>query len=248
MEILYIEDDLIDQLVLKRIVKRKNGVACQIANDLQEAEALVQTGSFDLILSDYYLAADTIEDVLLKFSNYPIFLISGSDNPPKVKKLYDRGLKGHFIKPFLEEYLENIINRKIISPTPTSSLAKSAVDFTLPVIFNFSYLNKISADSLTMKIELIKIFIDLGSQEKALIEKALTERDWKLIGLATHKLKSNFNMMGLKQLLRKADELELVSRSENAATVIPHELPSFIKRLELAIQIAKMKLAEFTIS
>ena len=76
MEILYIEDDHIDQLILKRILRRKEGINYQIANNLQEAKQLVKAHTFDVILSDYHLAADTIEDILEVFIDLPIFLIS----------------------------------------------------------------------------------------------------------------------------------------------------------------------------
>lgn len=237
MEILYIEDDLIDQLILKRILKQKKDIHCKVANNLQDAEHLVQNHAFDLILSDYYLVPDTIEDILLKFPNLPIFLISGVDHPQNIEQLYKKGLKGHFQKPFTPTHLQQLLKKQQLKRHQQKS--KEMADFTLPITFNFEYLNKMAAKSPNVKREFIQIFVDMGSKDALELKSAFHTQNWKLVRHFTHKFKSNFNMMGFKQLYLKANELEGVFLHPNYEPIIKKELPDFLNRLMHALSMAK---------
>ncbi len=237
MEILYIEDDLIDQLILKRILKQKRDINCKIANNLQEAEQLVQTHVFDIIISDYYLSPDTIEDTLLKFSNLPIFLISGTDHPQKIEQLYKKGLKGHFQKPFTLGCLQQIIDKRQIKCSEKAS--EKIADFRLPITFNFDYLDKLAAKSPEVKKEFIQIFVNMGAKDFLELTNAFHTQNWQMVRHFTHKFKSNFNMMGFKQLYLKAGELEGTFLQPNYEPIIIRELPSFLDRLTRAISLAK---------
>lgn len=240
MEILYIEDDHIDQLILKRILRRKEGINYQIANNLQEAKQLVKAHTFDVILSDYHLAADTIEDILEVFIDLPIFLISGSDHHQKIQQLYDRGLKGHFQKPFIVEYLQQIIDKERVEYPKKA--AKKMADFRLPITFDFEYLDKMSAKSPAVKYEFIQIFVDMGAKDSLQLVNAFHIQNWQLVQHFTHKFKSNFNMMGLKQLYLKAEELEFDFLKGDDRGFITQEFPHFLDRLADAIEMAKLYL------
>lgn len=237
MEILYIEDDLIDQLIFKRILKQKKEINGKVANSLQEATQLVETHAFDIVLSDYYLAPDTIEDTLLKFSSLPIFLISGADHPQKIEQLYEKGLQGHFQKPFTLGYLQQIIDKKQLKCSKKAS--NKIADFTLPITFNFEFLDKISAKSPGVKKEFIQIFVNMGATDALELANAFHTQNWQMVRHFTHKFKSNFNMMGFKQLYLKAGELEGAFLQPNYEPILIRELPNFLDRLTSAISLAK---------
>ena len=75
------------------------------------------------------------------------------------------------------------------------------------------------------------------------LRQSLKISDWYTIGQSTHKLKSNLRMMGLKQLLRKAGEIEMLCLEEIKEKIfLKKDLSKFIERLEKAIQVAKVEL------
>lgn len=241
MEILYIEDDLIDQIALRRMFRHDKTIDCQIASDIPEAEKLMNNFEFDLILSDYHLAGDTIEDVMSKFKEFPIFLLSGTDNEHQIQALYRNGLKGHFQKPFSKKDLLHLLHNK---PTEivVKKIAKDA-DFSQPIKFDFTFLKPMITHSPNLRNEFIQIFITLGNTEVARLRQSLKISDWYIIGQSTHKLKSNLRMMGLKQLLRKAGEIEMLCLEQvEENSFLKKDLSKFIERLEKAIQVAKVEL------
>lgn len=241
MDILYIEDDVIDQIALRRMLRHDKSVSCKVASDITEAKKLIQDYKFDLILSDYYLAGDTIEDVMSRFKKLPVFLLSGTDNEHQIKALYKNGLKGHFQKPFSKKDLHHLLHEK---PTEiVSQKLEKVADFSQPIKFDFTFLEPIIKNSPNLKNEFIHIFIDIGNTEIPLLKENMEISDWKIIGQVAHKLKSNLRMMGLKQLLRKAGEIEVMCMEQiKEISFLKQELPKFIDRLEKAIQVAKVEL------
>lgn len=241
MEILYIEDDLIDQIALRRMFRHDKTIDCQIASDIPEAEKLIKNFKFDLILSDYHLAGDTIEDVMSRFKEFPVFLLSGTDNEHKIQALYENGLKGHFQKPFSKKDLLHLLHNK-----PTEIVVKKSekdADFSLPIKFDFTFLEAAIKKSPDLRNEFIQIFINLGDTEVTRLRQSLKISDWYIIGQSTHKLKSNLRMMGLKQLLRKAGEIEMLCLEQiEEKKKLLKDLSKFIERLEKAIQVAKVEL------
>ena len=241
MDILYIEDDLIDQIAFIRVLKNDKTIDCHVASDLTEAEQLIQNFKFDLILSDYYLAGDTIEDVMSKFKNHPIFLLSGTENMQMIQALYKNGLKGHYQKPFSKNDLLYLLSEKTTKVVPKKT--RKVADFNQPIQFDFTFVKNIIKDSQDLKKELIQIFINLGTTEIARLRQNIKAPNRKIIGQSTHKLKSNLRMMGLSQLLIKAQEIETMCNEEiEEVCLLNQEVQNFVERLEKAVHAAKVVL------
>lgn len=239
MEILYIEDDLVDQIAFKRMLRHHKSIDCRMASDLKEAETLLQNFTFDIILSDYYLAGDTIEDVLSKFKDLPIFLLSGNESIKAIEALYENGLKGHFHKPFSKKDLSIILNQEKTNIQSHHHHQHAIADFNQAIVFDFTFLDSLAKRSPSLKKDLIQIFIDLGTSEGLLLQQFLEEANWEMIGRTLHKLKSNLRMMGLKQLLVKANQLEIVCIDAKNMDDVKQDLPPFLNRLEQAVKIAR---------
>lgn len=237
MEILYIEDDLVDQIAFKRVLRHHKSIDCRMANDIKEAEHLIQHFTFDIILSDYYLAGDTIEDVMSKFKDLPIFLLSGNESIKAIEELYENGLKGHFHKPFSKKDLSTILNQE--KTNIQSHHQHTMADFSQAIAFDFTFLDSIAKRSPSLKKDLIQIFIDLGISEGFLLQQFLEQSNFEMIGRTLHKLKSNLRMMGLKQLLLKANQLEIACADAKNIDDIQQELPPFLHRLEQAVKMAR---------
>ena len=79
----------------------------------------------------------------------------------------------------------------------------------------------------------------MGAKDFLELTNAFHTQNWQMVRHFTHKFKSNFNMMGFKQLYLKAGELEGTFLQPNYEPIIIRELPSFLDRLTRAISLAK---------
>jgi CheY-like chemotaxis protein len=81
IRILCVEDDTVDQMAVKRLVKT-GGLPYDIvvAGTLSEASGLLEKNSYDLVLLDYTLPDGTGLELLKKIKETPSIFITGSGN------------------------------------------------------------------------------------------------------------------------------------------------------------------------
>lgn len=114
-KVLVVEDDkpLQDAIVLKLT---KEGIVTTTAVNFDEAiAALEKEGLFDAIWLDHYLLGDKDGYEVVKvaqndsrWKNIPIFLISNTINPEKVRPYFDAGIVRFYVKS--DYKLEEILN------------------------------------------------------------------------------------------------------------------------------------------
>jgi diguanylate cyclase (GGDEF)-like protein len=107
IRILYVEDDDVDQMALKRMV-RDNGLPYDIdvAGTIEEALALFKKNKYDLVLLDYTLPDGTGLELLEKIKGIPSIFITGSGNETVAVKAMKAGVYDYLIKEPERGYLE----------------------------------------------------------------------------------------------------------------------------------------------
>lgn len=111
MRILYIEDDIVDQKMLKRLVNRLSSVQLDITATIDEALVKSSAVLYDLILSDFYVVGDTAKEVLQKVTDTPIAVLSGVEDQTIVKHLYQLGAMQVLQKPVNKNQLHALIQK-----------------------------------------------------------------------------------------------------------------------------------------
>lgn len=240
MNILYIEDDLVDQLSFKRAVRKKENIQYSIAGCLKDALKLLEENQFDVVLSDYYLASETVEDVLANIKDLPVFLVSGLEDVKQIKALYPLGLLGHFLKPFSADDLNTLLNGG--EKNGQSVTKHLEADFSQPPKFDFAHLEEIANNDPSLKKEFIQIFLLVSEKEIENLSDSLERKQWEEIGRSAHKLKSNFRITGLHQLLLRAEEIEASCLYENGKDCSNTAILSFIQRLKQAVELSEKEL------
>lgn len=238
MEILYIEDDLIDQMVFKRLIRKQENLRGVVASSLDEAMEQLQIQNFDIVLSDYYLGGSTVIEVLEHIHTAPIYLVSGLEDTHQIKALYNKGLKGHFSKPLNKTALSSLLNNKTVISSSHLAPEKLA-DFSKPIQFNWTQLEKIAPLSLDRKIEFVKILVSLSERILPQLTIAVQNKDIAHIQYIAHTLKSTLNMVGFLELRRKANEIEKACNEPENFSEILVEVECFIKRLKAGIIVAE---------
>lgn len=118
LHILFIDDDEIERLKFNRICKQScYKTTITEADNGEEALKILDTHLPQLILLDLNMPKmNGIEFLHVlrandKLKYIPIVVLSSSDNKEDVKKCFEIGVSGYFIKPLhYEDYKQNITN------------------------------------------------------------------------------------------------------------------------------------------
>jgi signal transduction histidine kinase/FixJ family two-component response regulator len=107
VRVLFVEDDLVDQIAFKRLVQRENlPYVYTIAGSIAQARQLLAAESFEVILSDFSLGDGTALDVLAATSeNVPIIIITGGGNELIAVQAMKAGAADYLVKDREGSYL-----------------------------------------------------------------------------------------------------------------------------------------------
>lgn len=111
MKILYIEDDIVDQKMFKRLLRRLRHFRVDIVSCMGEALIKSNTATYDLIISDFYIGADTAKDILATIHHAPIAVLSGLNDQNFANELYQLGAVAVLQKPLNILKLQTLVRR-----------------------------------------------------------------------------------------------------------------------------------------
>lgn len=119
-KILLIEDDRLDQMAFQRFVENEKLLYdYTIAGSISEAQSILGSEQFDIIVSDYSLGDGTALDILNLVKNIPIILTTGAADEAVAIKAWKAGAydylpKRHDYLKAIPKAIENAIKRKKI--------------------------------------------------------------------------------------------------------------------------------------
>ncbi|MER3446094.1 MAG: hybrid sensor histidine kinase/response regulator [Candidatus Dadabacteria bacterium] len=107
IRILVIEDDKVDQMAFKRIVKDEGlSYDYDIAGSVSEAKKFLDSKRFDIVITDYMLGDGTAFDILDLIKDTPIIIVTGSGDEEIAVKAMKRGAYDYLIKDPERNYLK----------------------------------------------------------------------------------------------------------------------------------------------
>jgi len=120
--ILLIEDDELDQMAFKRHLKAENlPYEYVVVPSISEAQSVLSSETFDIILTDFTLGDGTALDILDSVKDIPIVLTTGARDEDVAVKAWKAGAYDYLSKDFERNYLraipktiENAIRRRKI--------------------------------------------------------------------------------------------------------------------------------------
>jgi PAS domain S-box-containing protein len=119
-KILLVEDDRLDQMAFKRLVKEENlTYDYTIAGSVAQAKQILSSGKFDIIFIDYLLGDGTAFDILDLIAGTPSVFTTGTGSEELAVKAMKAGASDYLIKDparnylkVLPEVVENAIRHK----------------------------------------------------------------------------------------------------------------------------------------
>jgi signal transduction histidine kinase len=118
--VLFIEDDKVDQMAFKRVVKaEKLSYDYTIAGSVSEAKQIIDSESFDIVITDYLLGGGTAFDIFDSIIDTPIIFVTGAGDEELAVKALKAGASDYLVKDpernylkFLPVTIENAIKHK----------------------------------------------------------------------------------------------------------------------------------------
>lgn len=108
-KILLVEDDKLDQMAFKRLVKEEQlPYDCTIVGSVCEAQSKLGSEQFDVVIADYSLGDGTALDVLDSAKNTPVILVTGVGDEETAIKTWRAGVYDYLIKDVERSYLRAV--------------------------------------------------------------------------------------------------------------------------------------------
>lgn len=258
-KILIIEDDLIDQMAIVRMLKQQNlDYQYSIAKSIQVAKMELAQTSFDLVITDHNLADGTTFDLVDDLKNTSFILITGNEDQSTINSIKSKlGAIAYFTKDLGLNYLQELpvaikqfFNQNIITEQLPKQVNKKDHSTTLindqNVSLNLENVYKIFDNKKQDVKESIELFIFHKPREMENLYNYLNNHDYQNVKKTIHLMKSGFRIFGMKSQIELADFIEKNVDSKENKSINQKIIDSF-KQLstdtKTAIEILKKELS-----
>jgi len=108
-KILLIEDDQLDQMAFKRFVESNDiPYDCTISGSFSQANQVLNSEQFDIIITDHSLGDGTALDILESAKNTPVIVVTGAGDEETAIKAWKAGAYDYLVKDINQNYLKAI--------------------------------------------------------------------------------------------------------------------------------------------
>jgi DNA-binding NarL/FixJ family response regulator len=201
LQVLLIEDDIIDQLTLSRLIK-KNKLQCKLttATKIEEASSILKHHNFDLVICDLNLPDGIAFDLGPFIKKQAFVLLSGHIEPEIVVEAKRYGAievlqKNSDLKQLTA--IQDLIQSMIID-TQMQQPFRSTLQVSNKNQFNIHKLLQLFDQNSSEVINILELFLEENTDKINELEQAINQEDRDYIHFVAHKLKSNFNLLGLE--------------------------------------------------
>ena len=256
-KILIIEDDLIDQMAIKRLFKRKHlPYPFTMVSSISDAKIEFSKQEFQLVISDYNLADGTAFNILEDLKNIPLIVITGNEETSTVESLINKSNAiACFTKDLDFKYLEelpSIIHQEFEKKT----LDKKATNNNFTKRNNLVLHNK----NVTVKLknafkifdgkkedvqETIEIFIYHKPREMNDLYQYLNEKNCAKVSEVAHRMKSGYRVLGMKKQEELANYIEQtvkISAEKCACPTVTNAFKQLSSDTKIAIDLLQKEL------
>lgn len=234
LKILIVDDNALNQSLMKHLLSQWN-VDFETANNGLEAVEFLRNNDCDLVLMDIqmpqmdgYVATQTIREELKL--NTPIIAMTAHALAGERERCMSRGMNEYISKPIIEDELFKLISNFGLKENETTETKAEETASNYEFI-DLTYLKSISNDDKDFERTVTQQFLDKVPTHLQELKLAYENKDFKLLKLRAHDLKSSVAIMGLLPLLEeKLDILELTIEENPASAKALEELEDILLR------------------
>ena len=211
MHILYIEDDLVDQMMFKRLCKEVVPKATfTILSSIKELSE-EDLDQYHVIFSDIFLSDGDVNQVLEISKGRDVILLSGETSPSFLDSFIEHAYGKVYDKPLSKEVLREVLSTKKKGKKATTGLREiEGEKYEAIKLANLFRLSK--GDDQDM-IELMDIALGLIPQRIEELSRGFEEKDWYQVHFSAHAAKSVSRLVGIP-VYQELDELDKKARKD----------------------------------
>ncbi|WP_199797534.1 hybrid sensor histidine kinase/response regulator [Hymenobacter amundsenii] len=219
VKILVVEDIALNQLLMKTLLE-DFGFAMEVAGNGRIALEKLRTTRYDIVLMDLQMPVmngfEATEHIRNELGlSVPIIALTADVTTVDVEKCRAVGMNDYISKPIDDKLLYSKIIKYLKQPgsgLPALAPATAAPAAPALTCVNFDYLKRITKSDARMA-EMIGLYLQEIPQLVQIMKKAIAEKDWIALKLATHSVIPTFATMGMDQ------EFEDITKSIQALAV-----------------------------
>ncbi len=230
--ILYIEDDTIDQMAFRRIMSKVEDITYTITNYVKDASKLMKDNLYELIITDYHLSDGSAHDIISMAGNVPVLVVTGTLRPHERKSFELAGAVAYISKPLHKKDFLGIIYI-FLNEINTQTYQ-----------FDLTYLKELSQGETEFESEMIRIFIEEVPENLNSLKQALDKENYEEAEYWIHKLKSKLRLMGMHQMRIWADHIEHNFKHKNKLDRTLSMVSLLISGLTIGLEQAKQLLTQ----
>ena len=249
LDVLVVEDNEVNTLVVHGFLE-KLGHNPILVSTGEEAVDYVKREHFDVVLMDVSLPGiDGVEATRLirAISNdytrgLPIVAMSAHVFQNEVISVLDSGMDAFIGKPISPEYLAEILSQVSmhgrVGLTISHDLYKSEKTGNHLLIDTTILLDDFLVLGPEKSAHIVDLFFKSSKQKIRKLDQAVTNQDWDSIAFLTHNFKSSAMNLGLVALEEQAQQLEDLSRAEDAENTVAkfYELQNIYETSQQALR------------
>lgn len=241
VKILVVDDNKVNQLLVKNILKKFGFSLVDTAESGKAALDKLSKGTFDLILMDVQMPEmDGYEATRIirahpdpGIRNLPVIALTGDAATSEKTKAKEAGMNAYIVKPYTPEELYSTLLKYIQLPSnfaPSTTLSSSNEGMDL------SFLSKFTDGDQSITIQLTEIFLQQVPEAIQKIEHLISEKNWSQIFPIAHKVKSSFAIFELNELKDAIASIEEYSREQKNLEEIPGLFQKVKSESEIAVR------------
>lgn len=233
LRVLVVDDNAINQSLMKHLLLQWNIDFDIVSNGLEAIEQLINQ-TYDLVLMDIqmpkmdgYAATQKIREVLKL--NIPIIAMTAHALAGEREKCLSRGMNEYISKPIKEEELFKLISNFGLQESHQQEIKIEETQVKFQYI-DLTYMRSISCGDISFEKTVTQQFLDKVPTHLQELKLAYENKDFKLLKLRAHDLKSSVAIMGLLPLLEeKLNALEMASEQNSILKKNLDEVKSITK-------------------
>ncbi len=221
VKVLIVEDNHVNQLLVKNMLKNFGFCNFDAAENGRVALEKLRDGNYDIILMDiqmpemdgYEITREIRTRLKKEIRNIPVIAITADASEKEKLKAKESGMNDYVVKPYTPEELYASLIRFI----PESQEPEKPGAFPVKTSFdsqgmNLAFLDKFTGGDEDLTIRMLQIIIKQIPESTEKLQTAIPAKDWKEVHAVTHKLKSSLAIFELNNLKKLSTNMEEYSR------------------------------------
>ena len=258
--VLIAEDNLMNQKLISEIMKKWE-INFDLAVDGQDALDKLYQKTYDIVLMDVnmpkmsgYEAAERIRMDTTNLNNkVPMIALTAAALQSEKQKVFDSGMNEFVSKPFVPANLKKVmiqllggiaIEQEVSTTVKPTEKSDDNTD-SGKVTVDLSYLKDFSGGDTSFIREMLGLFLSDAPNQIILMQEYLEEEDWDKLGKLGHRMKPNFQMLGMDNQREMAFSIEIMGKGD---AVNPNKMKEWTNQLiidtKVAIPILEKELAK----